>query len=62
MAELLDTRLVVLVGIQQHGYDRAGVDENLAGQEPPNPAKCRGFVLRSRTFPLAAPINPAFFA
>ena len=34
----------------------------LAAQGAPNPSKCLGFVLRSRTAPCTAPISPAFFA
>ena len=60
--KLLDTRFVVLVGFQQDGHDRACINQDLAGQEPPNPSKYFAFVLRSRTVPFTAPINPAFFA
>ena len=51
-----------MVGFQQDGHDRAGVYQDLAGEEPPNPSEYFGFVLRSRAVPFTAPINPAFFA
>src|SRR5437879_13269554 len=60
--KLLDAYSVVFVGFQQYGYDRAGIYEHLAGQEPPNPSKYFGFVLRSRIVPFTAPINPALLA
>lgn len=60
--KLLDACIVVFIGLQQDCYDRAGIDKQPGGQEPPNPSKYFGFVLRSRTFPFAAPINPALFA
>src|ERR1035438_9097593 len=60
--KLLDARFMVFVGFQQYGHDRAGIYQHLAGQEPPNPSKYFGFVLRSRIVPFTAPINPAFFA
>ncbi len=60
--KLLDTRSVVFVGFQQYGHNRAGIYKHLAGQEPPNPSKYFGFVLRSRIVPFTTPINPAFFA
>src|ERR1035438_4386916 len=58
----LDTRCMVLVGFQQDGHNRAGIYQYLPGQEPPNPSKYFGFVLRSRVVPFTAPINPDFFA
>src|ERR1700737_1023848 len=58
----LDTRFVVRVGFHEDGHDRAGIYQYLAAQEPPNPSKYFGFVLRSRVVPFTAPISPAFFA
>lgn len=60
LPELLDARFVVLVGLDQHRYDRTRIDEHSAAQDP-NPSKCFGFVLRSRTFAFTMPISPAFF-
>ena len=51
--KLFDTRFVVFVGFQQCGHDRAGIYQQLGGQEPPNPSKYFGFVLRSRDVTLA---------
>lgn len=59
MAKLLDADLVVLVGLEQNGDDGSGIDQQFAGEELPNPSKYFGLVLRSRTFPFTAPINPA---
>src|SRR5947207_5489444 len=53
---------MVLVGFQQDRHDRAGIYQYLADQEPPNPSKYFALVLRSRSVPFTAPINPAFFA
>jgi len=55
-------RLVVLVGLEKDRHDRAGIHQHLAGQEPPNPSKYSGSVLRPRIVPFTARINPAFFA
>jgi hypothetical protein len=62
VVKLLDTRFMVFVGFQEDGHHRARIHQHLAGQEPPNPSKYFGFVLRSRIVPFTAPINPAFFA
>src|ERR1039458_3135553 len=60
--QLLDARCMVFVGFRQYGYNRAGIYQYGTIQEPPNPSKCPGLVLRSRLAPFTVPISPAFSA
>lgn len=61
VAKLLDTGFMMLVGFDQNGNDRAGIDQNLTSQASPKPSKCRGFVLKSRMVALDWPNQSGLF-
>src|SRR5271169_5376758 len=62
LMKALDTRFMVFIGFRQDGHNRPGIDQYLSVQEPPNPSKYFGFVLRSRGVSFTAPTKPDSFA